>query len=762
MFVSLKQVENLYQSLPSIHSNMRKKLGRALTLTEKILFSHLDDYLNAEIVPSVSDLKLRPDHVAMQDATAQMALLQFMIAGLPQTQVPTTVHCDHLIVAQKGAQKDLQNALISHKEIYDFLESASNCYGIGFWKPGSGIIHQVILENYAVPGMMMIGTDSHTPNAGGLAMIAIGVGGADAVDVMTQQPFQVRCPSLIGVHLKGKLSNWTAPKDIIIKLLQMISVKGGTGHIIEYFGPGTQNISCTGKATITNMGAELGATTSVFPFDQSMALYLKATQRQPIAELAQKYSQFLSQDPQVIQNPEKYYSQIYEIDLSSLEPQIAGPDSPDRVRSIHKLSEDVRQSQYPDSLSAALVGSCTNSSYEDLSRVIHIVRQAIKKGLTIKIPFLINPGSEQIFQTLKKDSILQDLEKVGATILSNACGACIGQWNRPKQDHQNSNNILSSFNRNFKKRNDGSPLTNSFIASPEIVTAMAFSGDMHFNPMKDSLLDSHQKLFRFSPPSGSQVPPDGFVHQNHGYSHPSGQGKIKINPKSERLALLKPFPSPSIPKDFQNLRILFKAHGKCTTDHVSPAGPWLKYRGHLDKISDNLYLGAYNDFTNQVGIGKNILENLKEQPLHSVARAYQKAQISWIVVADENYGEGSSREHAAMEPRYLGGRVIIAKSFARIAESNLKKQGMLPLWLDDHNHYSLFQQEDIISIPEIQNITPQKKLLVHIQHRDGNEDQILVSHTLNQVQIQWIFAGSALNFLKITQNHIQSSTPSSS
>ncbi len=747
MLLDISQVKTFYEKLPAIHKAMRKRLGRDLTLVEKILFSHLDNYENANIERGKADLSLKPDRVAMQDATAQMALLQFMVADMRSTAVPSTVHCDHLIAAKVGADKDLNAAIELNKEVYEFLKSVSNKYGIGFWKPGSGIIHQVVLENYATPGMMMIGTDSHTPNAGGLSMIAIGVGGADAVDVMTGFPFGLRMPKLVGIKLKGKLSGWTSPKDIILKVAQIMTVKGGTGKVVEYFGEGARSISCTGKATITNMGAEVGATTSVFGYDDSMARYLNVTDRKEIAKLCDEYAQYLKSDPDVENNPDKYYDEIHEIDLSNLEPQIAGPHTPDLVRSISKLAEDVDKNNWPKELSAGLIGSCTNSSYEDLSRAVNIIKQGVDNNLKMKTDFLVSPGSERIHETIKRDGILADFEKVGAKVLANACGPCIGQWIRDEKDKDHPNNIMTSFNRNFKKRNDASPYTNGFIASPELIVAMSFAGSMKFNPITDSV-KANGKNVKFNPPVGKELPSQGFISKDSGYILPDGSGQVIVDPKSERLALLEPFTKPNFDKDFNNMPILLKSEGKCTTDHVSPAGQWLKFRGHLDNISNNMYSGAVNIYTKEPGLANNVITGNTNKPVNEVARDYKSKGLGWVVIADENYGEGSSREHAAMEPRHLYGRGIIARSFARIAEANLKKQGILPLWLSDKGDYDKFQEKDRISILNIKDISPNNPLTLELKHEDSSIDKIIVNHTLNNTQIDWFKSGSALNYLR--------------
>ncbi|MEJ2050718.1 MAG: aconitate hydratase, partial [Calditrichota bacterium] len=665
MLIDLEPIEKLYSSLDAIHQKARTRLGRSLTLAEKILFSHMLNFETSDITRGESDVHFQPDRVAMQDATAQMALLQFMLAGRDQVAVPTTVHCDHLIQAYQGAGEDLQRALFENNEVYQFLRSVSRKYGIGFWEPGAGIIHQVVLENYAFPGGMMIGTDSHTPNAGGLGMIAIGVGGADAVDVMAGQPWLLRMPKLIGFHLTGELNGWTAPKDVILKVAEILTVKGGTGKIVEYFGPGTQSISCTGKGTITNMGAEVGATTSLFPFDDRMVRYLKATERGEVADLASKYQEYLRADDEVAKNPEEYFDEIYEINLSKLEPHIVGPHTPDLARPISKLGKDADDNNYPTEIKDALIGSCTNSSYEDLSRAAYIARQAAEHGLKTKSAFMVTPGSERVYETIKRDGILDDFEKVGGTVLANACGPCIGQWKRMDVEGEEPNTIITSFNRNFKGRNDGRATTNAFIGSPEIVVAMAFSGNLHFNPLTDTLETSNGEEFQFQPPVGEELPSKGFLSKDSGFIPPAADGRtveVRVADDSERIALLKPFPKWQLPQDYEGLAILVKAQGKCTTDHISPAGRWLRYRGHLDNISDNLFIGAVNAFSEQAGTGLDQLSGEQDKSFSEIARHYKKEGLGWVAIGDENYGEGSSREHAAMEPRHLGCRAVIARS----------------------------------------------------------------------------------------------------
>jgi len=755
------KIETDIELVASVYSRMeknlpiaRKRLNKPLTLAEKVLFSHLADPENQEFKRGEAILRLHPDRVAMQDATAQMALLQFAQAQIDHVSLPTTVHCDHLVRAHSGAKEDIEIAIKENKEVYDFLRSTCNKHGIGFWKPGSGIIHQVVLENYAFPGGLLIGTDSHTPNAGGLGMIAIGVGGADAVDVMVGLPWEVKHPKLIGVYLKGELNGWASPKDIILYLCGVLTTKGGTDKIIEYFGPGTEAISCTGKGTITNMGAELGATTSIFPYDSRMEIYLKATKRADIADLANKNSKNLRADDEVLNNPKDFYDQIVEIDLSSLEPYVVGPHSPDAARPISKLAQEVKEKNYPEKISAALIGSCTNSSYEDLSRAADVALQAKAAQVKTTIPFWVTPGSEQIFETVKRDGQLQALEDVGGKVLANACGPCIGQWKRDDIKPGERNAILSSFNRNFPKRNDGNAETMSFIASPEIVVALGLAGSLSFNPLTDSLEGAEgQKIKLNAPKKADEIPANGFISSQDGYCPPAEDGKsvqIQVDPKSQRLQILTPFPAWD-GEDFVELPILLKAKGKCTTDHISPAGPWLKYRGHLDKISDNLFLGAVNVFSDEAGMGTNIISQQKNVPLHRIAREYKELGLKWIAIGDENYGEGSSREHAAMCPRYLGAASIIARSFARIHETNLKKQGILPFTFVDPKDYDRILERDIITIPDLKNLAPGKTMSACILHEDGSEEEIVLKHSLTTDQIEWFRAGSALNLLKQKQ-----------
>jgi aconitate hydratase len=746
-----------FDLIQSVYSNFAEKVNRAksvlkrpLTLAEKILYAHL--YNPDEIKDykrGVDYVNFKPDRVAMQDATAQMALLQFISAGLPKTEVPTTVHCDHLIIARNGAKDDLDYALGLNKEVYDFLSSVSQKYGIGFWKPGAGIIHQVLLENYAFPGGMMIGTDSHTVNAGGLGMVAIGVGGADAVDVMAGMPWELRMPKLIGIRLTGKLQRWTSPKDVILKVAGILTVKGGTGAIIEYFGEGARTISCTGKGTICNMGAEVGATTSIFGFDQKMYDYLVATGRSQVAELAQQLKDYLTGDDEVYQNPEKYFDQVIEINLDELEPHINGPFTPDLAWPLSKFTEAVEKNGWPEKLSAGLIGSCTNSSYEDISRSASIAKQALEKGLKAKTIFLITPGSEQIRYTIERDGFIEIFEKIGGTVLANACGPCIGQWQRSDIGKDEPNSILTSFNRNFAKRNDGNPNTHAFVASPEIVTAFAIAGTLKFNPLKDKLVNDKGEEVMLEDPSGFELPPRGFDVKEMGYQPPAEDGssiEIKINPNSERLQLLQPF-EPWDGNDFLGLRLLIKVKGKCTTDHISMAGPWLRYRGHLDNISNNLLIGAVNYFNDKTNYVKNQLTG-EYGPVPEVQRYYKANGIGTIVVGDENYGEGSSREHAAMEPRYLGVKAILAKSFARIHETNLKKQGVLAITFANKDDYDKIQEDDIIDIVGLKEFAPNKPLKVILHHKDGSTEEFPVNHSYSETQIEWFKAGSALNLLR--------------
>jgi aconitate hydratase A / 2-methylisocitrate dehydratase len=747
--MSMDLAKKLYAKMPDACAKARAKFGRALTLAEKILVSHADNFETQTWERGKAMLALRPDRVAMQDATAQMAMLQFMQAGKKRVAVPSTIHCDHLIRAEMGSEKDLLRAMDENKEVYNFLASAAKKYGIGFWKPGAGIIHQVVLENYAFPGCLIIGTDSHTPNGGGLGGLAIGVGGADAGEVMAGLPWEVLHPKLIGVRLTGKLSGWASPKDVILYLCGLLTVKGGTNKIVEYFGPGAETISATGKGTICNMGAELGATTSVFPFDQKMVAYMNITDRSDLANLALANKALLVADPEVYQSPEKHYDQIVEVDLSTLEPHVVGPHTPDLARPISKLAAEAKEKGYPVQLKAALIGSCTNSSYEDISRSAHIARQGLKAGLKAKTSFLVSPGSERIYHTMKRDGFLQTFEHLGGTVLSNSCGPCIGQWKRADGVKGKADSIVSSFNRNFPGRNDGINETLSFLASPEVVTAYALSGDLGFDPVNQKLKGADGKEFKLEPPVGEELPAKGFAKGEEGYEEPAQNGDqltVDIPPTSERLQLLQPFPRWD-GKDFEKLPLLIKTKGKTTTDHISPAGPWLKFRGHLDKISDNMFLGANNAFSSEPGKGTNVLSGESNQTIAQIARAYKAKGIGSVVVGDENYGEGSSREHAAMSPRFLNVRVVITKSFARIHETNLKKQGILALTFSDPKDYEKIEQQDRISVTGLQHLAPGKPVVVTIHKTDGRTLTIQANHSMTDQQIAWFKAGSALNAL---------------
>ncbi len=748
MAANIEMIKKVYSEYRNKIEAVRKVVNRPLTYAEKILYSHLWETPANELRKGKDYAELSPDRVAMQDATAQMALLQFMSAGRKTTAVPSTVHCDHLIQAQVGAKDDLLRATEENKEVYDFLESISRKYGLGFWKPGAGIIHQVILENYAFPGGMMIGTDSHTPNAGGLGMIAIGVGGADAVDVMSGMPWELKWPKLIGVKLTGKMNGWASAKDVILKLAGILTVKGGTGAIVEYFGEGATSISCTGKGTICNMGAEIGATTSVFPFDEKMAAYLRITDRADVTALAEGLADVLTADEEVVNDPAKYYDQVIEINLSELEPHLNGPFTPDKAWPVSKMKEAVKENEYPENISVALIGSCTNSSYEDIDRAASIAKQAIAKGLKTKSQFTITPGSEQVRSTIERDGQLKTLEEFGGLILANACGPCIGMWKRMDVKTGEKNTIVTSFNRNFAKRNDGNPETLAFVASPELTTALAIAGKLTFNPMTDEIENEKGEKVKLDPPVGQELPPSGFNKGKDGYIPPSKDGssvEVIVKPDSERLQLLKPF-KPWNGKDLEGLPVLLKAKGKCTTDHISMAGPWLRFRGHLDNISNNMFIGAINAYTGDAGKVKNIITG-EYKSVPEVAREYKAEGINWVVVGDENYGEGSSREHAAMEPRFLGGRAIIVKSFARIHETNLKKQGMLPLTFADPSDYEKFQEEDKVSITGLKDLAPENPLKLIIKHKDGTTDEAMLNHTMNHTQIKWFKAGSALNLI---------------
>jgi aconitate hydratase len=747
----IELVEGVYATLDERVGAFRERVGRPLTLAEKILANHLDPPDQAvERGESYNDL--RPDRVAMQDATAQMALLQFMTAGLPRVAVPSTVHCDHLIQAKVGAKTDLLAAEAGNKEVYDFLESVSARYGIGFWGPGSGIIHQVVLEQYAFPGGMMIGTDSHTPNAGGLGMVAIGVGGADAVDVMTGFPFNLRWPKLIGVHLTGELNGWAAPKDVILKVADILTVKGGTGAIVEYFGPGAESISCTGKATICNMGAEIGATTSLFGYDEAMARYLRATGRAEIAAAADAVAQHLRADDEVLTDPSSVFDQVITIDLSELRPRINGPATPDLSREVSELGDEARAAGWPLEISSALVGSCTNSSYEDITRAASILRFAAEHGLRAKAPLLITPGSEQIRATIERDGLLKVFEDAGATVLANACGPCIGQWSRPESDTAELNTIVTSYNRNFPKRNDGSANTLAFVTSPETVVALALAGTLDFDPLADELTTPDGQRIRLPEPVGEELPEAGFASGTDTFTPPPEDGssvEVIISPTSERLQLLEPF-EPWDGQDFLDLPILVKAQGKCTTDHISMAGPWLRYRGHLENISGNLFLGAVNAFTGATGEGKDQLDG-QTKPFPEIARHYHEVGQPWVAIGDENWGEGSSREHAAMEPRYRGCKAIIVRSFARIHEANLKKQGVLALTFADPATYDLIEEDDRISITGLADLAPGQPVACAITKPDGSTIPFAAHHTMSEEHIEWFRAGSALNIIRQKQ-----------
>ena len=743
-------VSNVYLKLKENIVKYRNLVGRPLTLSEKILSGHLNKIDDTVFIGGKDYVFLKPDRVALQDVTGQMVMLQFMQAGLKQTSLPTTVHCDHLIRAEVQGDIDMKVSLDENSEVFKFLQSACAKHGCGFWKPGAGIIHQVVLENYAFPGGLMIGTDSHTPNAGGLGMIAIGVGGLDAAEVMAGMPWELLYPKKIGVKLTGELTGWTAPKDIILKVADELTVSGGTNAIVEYFGPGTKSISCTGKATITNMGAEIGATCSVFPYDERMETYLKYTNRENIAQLANQNKESLVADAEIEANPEKFFDRVIEINLSTLEPHIVGPHTPDLVRSITELSDDVTSKGYTDPISVALIGSCTNSSYEDMSRAASLAEQAKAKGIKAKIPLLVTPGSEQIRGTIERDGQMDSLKDIGATVLANACGPCIGQWNRPELEKDQQNTIVTTFNRNFPGRNDGRRSTLNFIGSPEMIIALALGGRLSFNPLKDDLIASDGTKFKLEPPKPApEVPEDGFVLPEGIFVAPpenSNDIEVLIDPNSKRLQLLKPF-SKWDGKDFENIPIMVKAKGKCTTDHISPAGAWLSLRGHLDNLSDNMLLGAVNAFNDQVGQGKNILNNNQES-FSQIARQYKENQMRWVIIGDNNYGEGSSREHAAMSPRFLGCAAVITKSLARIHETNLKKQGILALTFSNPDDYEKILEDDKISLLELNELAPDKQVRCIISHSDGNKDEILLNHSYNKSQIEWFKSGSALNVLR--------------
>jgi len=746
----LEMIKSVYARMKSRIAAARSVLNHPMTLTEKVLYSHLS-YGNAThaYTRGKSYVDFAPDRVAMQDATAQMALLQFMMAGKDRAAVPSTVHCDHLIQAKESARADLAQAKDVNGEVYDFLESVSNKYGIGFWKPGAGIIHQVVLENYAFPGGMMIGTDSHTVNAGGLGMVAIGVGGADAVDVMAGMPWELKFPKLIGVKLTGEMSGWTSAKDVILKVAGILTVKGGTGAIVEYFGPGADKMSCTGKGTICNMGAEIGATTSLFGYDEHMAKYLRATGRQEVADLADTMKDNLCADVEVLAKPGEYYDQLVEIDLSTLEPHLNGPFTPDRATPVSEMEKEAEKEGWPTKVEVGLIGSCTNSSYEDISRAASIAKQAVDKGLKTKARFTITPGSEQVRYTIERDGFIRIFEQLGADVFANACGPCIGQWARAGSEKEEKNTIVHSFNRNFSKRADGNPNTHAFVASPELVTALAISGDLTFDPTRDSLTNSNGDPIFLDAPQGFDLPQNGFAVEELGYQAPASEGSfidIKVDPNSKRLQLLTPF-EPWNGENIAGMRLLIKAKGKCTTDHISMAGPWLRFRGHLDNISDNMLTEAVNYFNDSTNSVKNQLTG-NYGPVPETQRAYKAAGIPTLVVGDENYGEGSSREHAAMEPRHLGVRIVLVRSFARIHETNLKKQGMLGLTFADRSDYENIREDDIFDFIDLASFSESKSLTMMANHEDGTEDKIICNHTYNQAQIEWFKAGSALNLIR--------------
>ncbi len=743
-------VRETYRKMDEKLAQVRARLNRPLTMSEKLLLSHLDDVADADLRPGDSYINLRPDRVAHQDVTGQMAILQFMQSGRERVAVPTTVHCDHLVQARVGASSDLQDALNESNEVYQFLESASRRFGMGFWRPGSGIIHQVVLEKYAFPGALIIGTDSHTVNGGGLCSLAIGVGGADAADVMAGLPWEVRYPRIIGVKLTGSMSGWTAPKDVIIKLAYELTVSGGTNAIIEYFGPGTASISATGKGTICNMGAELGATGDVFPYDERMATYLRATGRGELVALAEEYVHLLRSDPEVEEQPEQFYDHIVEIDLSTLEPHITGPHSPDRARPISALKAEVEQEGFPETVSVALVGSCTNSSYEDMERCADVARQAAARGVTAASGLLVTPGSEQVRATIERDGQQEALESIGATVLANACGPCIGQWNRPEA-RGTDNSIVTSYNRNFPSRNDGNAGTMNFITSPELAIAMGLGGSLAFNPLTDPLVDADGNEFMLQPPTEApEVPPTGFDPGTDMYVEPPEDGsdvEVRVDPASNRLQVLEPWEAWD-GNDFEDIPILVKTEGKTTTDSISPAGPWLRFRGHLNNLSDNMFLAANNAYTEDTGTGKNQLSGEEIMPIPEIARAYKAENLRWVAIGDENYGEGSSREHAALSPRMLGAAAIIVRSFARIHESNLKKQGLLPLTFEDPADWDRVLEDDRMSLLGLNNLAPDVPVQAVLKHADGSEETLNLRHTLNQTQIEWFKAGSAMNYMK--------------
>ena len=750
MAFDIEMIKSVYSNIKDRVNKARELTGKPLTASEKILYSHLWDGNPEKVFSRGKDyVDFAPDRIACQDATAQMALLQFMQAGKSKVAVPTTVHCDHLIQAKSGATQDLKSANSTSAEVFNFLESVSNKYGIGFWKPGAGIIHQVVLENYAFPGGMMIGTDSHTVNAGGLGMVAIGVGGADAVDVMADMPWELKFPKLIGVKLTGKLNGWTAPKDVILKVAGILTVKGGTGAIIEYFGDGAESMSCTGKGTICNMGAEVGATTSTFGYDQSMERYLRATGRDDVADAANDVKDYLTADPEVYKNPEKYFDQLIEINLDELTPHLNGPFTPDLATPVSKMSQVAKENQWPLKVEWGLIGSCTNSSYEDLSRAASIAKQAVEKNLVTKAEFGINPGSEQVRYTAERDGLLKTFEDLDAKIFTNACGPCIGQWAREGADKQEKNSIIHSFNRNFSKRADGNPNTHAFVASPEMVAAVAISGRLDFNPISDTLINQDGEKVKLDPPTGMELPPSGFDVKDNGYLAPVEDGSsvdVVVKEDSERLQLLTPF-TPWNGENLVGAKLLIKAHGKCTTDHISMAGPWLRYRGHLDNISNNCLIGAVNAFNQKTNFVKNQLSG-QYAGVPDTQRQYKEAGIETVVVGDHNYGEGSSREHAAMEPRFLGVKVVLVKSFARIHETNLKKQGMLGITFDNESDYDLIKEDDTFNFVDLKDFSPGKQITIEVVHGDGSKDLIKANHSYNSQQIEWFKEGSALNLIK--------------
>ena len=754
MVFDLDMIRGVYDALPGKIEKVRRVISRPLSLAEKILYTHLDPGVELrDFVRGEDYVDFNPDRVAMQDATAQMALLQFMQAGKKKAAVPSTVHADHLILAKLGADKDLQESLNQNNEVFNFLESVSNKYGIGFWKPGAGIIHQVVLENYAFPGGMMIGTDSHTVNAGGLGMVAVGVGGADAVDVMAGMPWELKFPKLIGVKLTGKLNGWTAPKDVILKVAGILTVKGGTGCIVEYFGEGAKSMSATGKGTICNMGAEIGATTSTFGYDESMRKYLNATGRQEVVKMADGVAEHLTADPEVYENPDKYFDQLIEINLSELEPHLNGPFTPDRATPVSEMRKEAESNEWPMDVEWGLIGSCTNSSYEDISRAASIAKQAVEKGLKTKAEFGINPGSEQVRFTIERDGFIKTFEDLNARIFTNACGPCIGQWARAGAENQPKNTIVHSFNRNFSKRADGNPNTHAFVGSPEMVAAIAISGDLGFNPMTDTLTSESGEEIKLDPPTGWELPPNGFDVEDPGYQAPAEDGsgvEVVVNPDSKRLQLLTPFPAWD-GKNIEGMRLLIKAFGKCTTDHISMAGPWLRFRGHLDNISNNCLIGAVNAFNQETDNVKNYITG-EYGPVPDSARAYKAEGVPTIVVGDHNYGEGSSREHAAMEPRHLGVKAVLVKSFARIHETNLKKQGMLALTFAEENDYDKIREDDLMDLIDLESFTAGNPLTLRLRHSDGTNEEIKVNHSYNESQIDWFRAGSALNLIKEQNN----------